>query len=492
MAYSACNQTGQSNQCGATYIFKYESGIWGLIAKLRGAMVQNGHYGWSVAIRDSRLFVAALSDPNSSGTPIRPGLTYYYDLSSTGPDCDCDGLADSCELFAGENDCNVNSIPDSCDVVNASSSDCNLNGVPDECEPDCQSNGVADQCDVNSGTSLDCNGNGTPDECEEDCNANQLPDDCDIAFGTSQDCNGNGKPDECDVSGSNDCNANQSPDSCDIASGFSQDTDGDGRPDECGPFPLPALIPEPSGSNKVRFLSFVNPTEFVENTAIRIWLVSLHHVDPPYRDGPSIPFTAFEGLSVWVGPTSAFMESQASGVPFTSSPTQCAPYYQDWTSVGLLHVRGSAIVPSSVYEVEQVSANCQGVETSCTAVSPRLEIRTGRWGDVEEAFSPSPGQPSFSDIAAVLNKFRGRPGAPIKARLVIQSDTTKGDITDASLSVEFGFKHISAVVDAFRGKPYSAMMGRCSGDATTACTTDADCATAGVAGPCILNCVSAP
>ena len=58
------------------------------------------------------------------------------------------------------------------------------NGIPDECEPDCDLNGVADSCDIAAGT-------------HEDCNQNGVPDSCDIANGTSADTNGDGVPDEC-------------------------------------------------------------------------------------------------------------------------------------------------------------------------------------------------------------------------------------------------------------------------------------------------------
>ncbi len=52
--------------------------------------------------------------------------------------------------------------------------------------PDCNNNGIPDSCDIASGFSQDCNNNGVPDSC-------------DIASGLSQDCNNNGVPDECDI-----------------------------------------------------------------------------------------------------------------------------------------------------------------------------------------------------------------------------------------------------------------------------------------------------
>jgi hypothetical protein len=121
--------------------------------------------------------------------------------------------------------------------------------------------------------------------------------------------------------------------------------------------------------DKSRFLSF-NPatgaTAAASETAIRIKLNSLHHVFPLYTAGPTIPFTAFEGKSVYVGAPQDFIESTANPTPFKAAFTQCAPYYQDWSTVGLVHVTGAAIVPSSIYTVEHLGAGCLGVEDTCT------------------------------------------------------------------------------------------------------------------------------
>ena len=52
----------------------------------------------------------------------------------TQPDCDGDGVFDTCEIAAGGADCNLNGIPDSCEIA-AGAPDANGNGVPDSCEP---------------------------------------------------------------------------------------------------------------------------------------------------------------------------------------------------------------------------------------------------------------------------------------------------------------------------------------------------------------------
>jgi hypothetical protein len=151
--------------------------------------------------------------------------------------------------------------------------------------------------------------------------------------------------------------------------------------------------------------------------------------------------------------------------------------------VGLLHVMGSAIVPSSVYEVENVSVSCTGNEASCMAVSAPLLIPTSRWGDVEAAFqdpNQAASQPDFDDIGALVNKFKSALGAPIKARAKLAGVDARGLI---DLTPDVGFDDISLDVDAFKGVAYPYKPGQCTGFPGMACIADADC---GVNGPCTL------
>jgi hypothetical protein len=155
------------------------------------------------------------------------------------------------------------------------------------------------------------------------------------------------------------------------------------------------------------------------------------------------------------------MESSSDPTPFYASSLQCTPHYQDWSTVGLLHVSGSAIVPSSVYDVEAVDESCTGNEENCIAVTPAISLGTTRWGDVAEAYNPPAitAQPDVADIAAMVAKFRSLPGAPIKARALLAGDDAFGNIN--SLSADFGFTHIAACVEAFRGKPYPHTITSC-------------------------------
>ncbi len=267
------------------------------------------------------------------------------------------------------------------------------------------------------------------------------------------------------------------------------------------PFPS-APGADPTGINKCRFISFNAPAptlvEGSVETALRIKLTSLHHVAPPYSGGSTIAFTAFEGLSVWIGPPATYVESSATQTPFRAAIFSCVPIYRDWSTEGLLHVTGSAIVPSSIYHVESVAAACTGVEGTapeCQSggqnVSSQLEIRTTRWGDVEIPYSPpsTAEQPDFGDIAALVNKFRSLPNAPIKARALLSGYDAFGAFNTGILEFDLSFSHIARCVDAFRGIPYPYKMGRCATFTGSggACATDADC-TGSSAPPCLLYC----
>jgi hypothetical protein len=117
--------------------------------------------------------------------------------------------------------------------------------------------------------------------------------------------------------------------------------------------------------------------------------------------------------------------------------------------VGVLHITGREVVPSSVYALQNVSINCQGNEAGCSEVSAGLELTTNRWADIVAPFaSETPTvQPDISDVSALVDKFRNAPGAPIKvqALLVDEVPNMDGDVD---------FTQISAGVDAFRGMPY--------------------------------------
>jgi hypothetical protein len=321
----------------------------------------------------------------------------------------------------------------------------------------------------------------------DDCNANGIADSCDIAAGgASTDCNANLIPDECDIAAggaSADCNANLIPDECDVATGgASADCNANLIPDECE-----RLAADPSGFDKCRFISFVPPAAETGEYAIRVDLTSLHHPDPPYVGGEAADFSACEGEghSRWVGQPTHFFEAGSNGkgfyaaflcrgegfccggrydglacdnvVTFCPEGGHCGPFYSaNWGTYGLIHVTGSAIVPSSVYTVYIVPA------AGPVCVSP-LTVRTTRWGDVAVPFQePAPAprtQPNFSDIAAIVSKYRDQPGAPIKARAMLAGVGRFGVINLGKDLI--GFADIAACINAYKGLPYPYLIRDC-------------------------------
>jgi hypothetical protein len=256
----------------------------------------------------------------------------------------------------------------------------------------------------------------------------------------------------------------------------------------------PPIVPtaDSSGIDKARFISMTipgSPTAAAGETALRVTFTSLHHVLPPYTDATPVPFTLFEGKSMWVGPPAQYIESESTLTPFLASHLQCAPHYQDWSTVGLLAVTGEAIVPSSIYNVENVSFACQNQETTAPCVtgganvSADLTIKTSRSGDVVATFqdpNAAASQPDFDDIGALVNKFKSLLGAPIKAHAKLYGVDARGLM---DLSPDVGFDDISLDVDAFKGKPYPYKPGKCTGAPATACKDNTDCVGTD---PCIL------
>lgn len=222
-----------------------------------------------------------------------------------------------------------------------------------------------------------------------------------------------------------------------------------------GPFlsnPAPNLQADPTGAQKSRFISTMVPQAVTASglpTALRVTLTSLHHVDPPYTGGAAADFSAFEGEARWVGPPTQYTESTSNPATFHAATLQCTPFYQDWSTVGLLHITGPEIVPSSVYTLENVAVSCQGNEANCNDVSVGLEVGTTRWADIVIPFNPPSNnvQPDVTDISALVDKFRNAAGAPIKVQALLA-----GDMPDLNGDVDF--TQISAGVDAFRGVPY--------------------------------------
>lgn len=115
--------------------------------------------------------------------------------------------------------------------------------------------------------------------------------------------------------------------------------------------------------------------------------------------------------------------------------------------MGLLYVYGPEVVPSSVYDVQMVSQDC-GNE-GAQGVSVPLTLTTSRWGDLVPPFSSLSelGQPNFTDINAAVDSFKSIVTAPGKVGAQIQPNIPNPD-------VEISFSDIAAVVNAFKGLAY--------------------------------------
>ncbi len=253
-----------------------------------------------------------------------------------------------------------------------------------------------------------------------------------------------------------DCNANGVEDGCETASDPSLDLDGNGYPDECCVLRSPVAGPGAVAKNRYFALMPGNPGAL---TALRVTLSSLHHPDPPNLTGTA-SFAEFEGGVRWVGPPADCTESTSDGTIFKTAPLQCAPHYMDWSTVGLLHVYGSEVLPSSAYDVEAIMMGCSpSVEANDPAP---LSITTARWGDVAPPYQQtcalsgcSPctaencvSQPDALDITALVNKFKSLAGSPSKVEAQLQPNVPDPHNNLNALDV-------ASCVDAFKRFPYA-------------------------------------
>ena len=144
------------------------------------------------------------------------GLPDQYELKiGLATDCNDNGIPDSCDFASGGGaDCNNNDILDICEIAAGTGADCNNNGLLDACEPDCDGDGIPNSCEITAGAP-DCDANGIPDSCQSDCNDDGVIDACAIAAGAA-DCNTNGIPDSCEIANGSvaDFNKDAVPDTC--------------------------------------------------------------------------------------------------------------------------------------------------------------------------------------------------------------------------------------------------------------------------------------
>jgi hypothetical protein len=270
----------------------------------------------------------------------------------------------------------------------------------------------------------------------------------------------------------------------------------------------PLTIPPPSSPPSNRALA-VDPPSLQSAgpgmiMALRVKLVDLQNPQPP--NAPCCPapnFSTYEftstctdtaGCARWAGLPRTFVESQDNlgAGAFQAARLQCTPLYRDWSSDGLFYIVGAEVLPSSAYDIQQVSSTCEGREAECTAVSAALRITTARAGDIVANFNPPhpSSQPDALDVASSVNKFKNLPGAPFKFITQLQPNVPE-------LNADLNALDIAAVVDSVKGFAYP-FTGPCVCPSavpcnTTACSTGSQCT--GPYGPgatCVKTCTSGP
>lgn len=181
-----------------------------------------------------------------------------------------------------------------------------------------------------------------------------------------------------------------------------------------------------------RYVAY-QPDEPGAQTAVRVVLTSIYHPGPPVAPGEARDFSAIEGEVRWLGPPDTFPDT-APDSSFLASQLQCTPHFADWGSMGTVQVYGDAIVPSSVYTMMQVPISCQANPNDPFCFGLATRVHTGQWGDVATPYARSDqaAQPDMTDIAVIVDAFRGIPGATPKALTQL-----RGAVPDPATLINF-------------------------------------------------------
>ncbi|MCH7884391.1 MAG: hypothetical protein IIC01_03990 [Planctomycetes bacterium] len=214
-----------------------------------------------------------------------------------------------------------------------------------------------------------------------------------------------------------------------------------------------------SAKEPVYLMAFPTSASGME-LAVRVTLTRLYDTDSsagnapcPARPPDKPDLSVFNGQVRWVGPPQSLPEGSGPDPNrFAGAALQDCPSFTDWPAAmaalgqGVLHVYGAEIVPCSQYEVELVEFGCAETSNEEACFSTPLTVRTGKWGDVTAPFYPSSGQPNFTDIGAVVAKFKGQL-PPYKVETLL-----RGNVPPVTSAINF--TDIGRVVDAFKSIPY--------------------------------------
>jgi hypothetical protein len=231
-------------------------------------------------------------------------------------------------------------------------------------------------------------------------------------------------------------------------------------------------------------------------SALRVRMLELQNPQPP--NGPEFPppdLSAYEfgptctdpdGCERWVAPVDEYFEffEILSLGGFRAARLQCTPYYTDWAAEGPFYIYGAEIIPSSLYQVDQLDATCMGNENACPDIVQSLSLATARHGDTAEPFNPpsTTGQPNALDIVAIVDHYKHLPNAPKRVWVSLYPALPE-------LNGSVDILDVANVVNAFKGFAY-AYGGPCPCDSpvtcnATPCTSAAQCS----GGLCVRTCV---
>jgi hypothetical protein len=249
------------------------------------------------------------------------------------------------------------------------------------------------------------------------------------------------------------------------------------------------------GCWKNRFLPLL-AADSGDVSALRVRLTELQNPQPLNAGCcPPPDYSAYEhGASCtdpddcerWVGPVVDVYEHQnaLNLGGHRMARLQCAPYYTNWIQEGPFYIAGAEIVPSSLYDIDQLGASCMGNEDTCLDIIASFSLATTRHGDVAAPFDPPSGgtQPDGVDVTSLVNHFRHVSGAPRKPAAQLQPNLPE-------LNTNMNALDIVAGVDAFRGLAY-AFSGPCPCPSTVVCNA-MPCASAAQCGSgqtCVRTC----
>jgi hypothetical protein len=210
----------------------------------------------------------------------------------------------------------------------------------------------------------------------------------------------------------------------------------------------PALLADPTGITKNRYVSMQVVGGATVPSAVRLTLVAL-----------PAPFNAWNGATLWVTEAGPACEVGAigpgqpcpAGAPtYTAAKLGCTPECRsDWSRLGTIHVSHEGIIPGATYRAE--IADCAtDLNDPANFLTP-LDLSTPRWGDAVGGFvagswtGPNGVVEIVTDVVADLDKFGNRAGAPIKSR---------ADLEPACVDGKVNITDVIRMLDAFRGLLY--------------------------------------